>query len=443
MFGSEILEVAAGVILVFLLVSIICTALREGIEGYLKTRAAFLEHGIRELLHDRYAVGLARSFYTHPIINGLYSDQYAPRTTTKRPSSLTHGGMLPTYIPSRNFALTLMDIAARGPANRVAASNEASPVLTLDIVRANLVNIENAPVQRVLLTAIDTAEGDLDKAVANLAAWYDSSMDRVSGAYKRATHKLLLALGFVVAVILNVNPIAIADYLSSNDAARAAVVARAEAVARDPDFLKRDSTNQYASARAALDSIRLPIGWAGVDFGLPEVEVTKIIRDSTGVARPQTSKSAFASFQKHGWDYVFSPLIGWLITALAATLGAPFWFDMLNKVMVVRSTVKPHEKSPEESSEDRQNAKDKAKTARGDVGAATKDAAAVGAGQGGRDAKAAETEKKVEDTQTEAARAAARAEDQEEEFDGCSLVPSTLTSDEDLPAAEGGVATHV
>jgi hypothetical protein len=47
-------------------------------------------------------------------------------------------------------------------------------------------------------------------------------------------------------------------------------------------------------------------------------------------------------------------LLGFLTTALAGMLGAPFWFDVLNKVMVIRSTVKPHEKSPEEASEDRQ-----------------------------------------------------------------------------------------
>ena len=47
MFGSQILEVAIGVIFVFILVSIICSAIREGIEAWLKTRAAFLEHGIR------------------------------------------------------------------------------------------------------------------------------------------------------------------------------------------------------------------------------------------------------------------------------------------------------------------------------------------------------------------------------------------------------------
>jgi hypothetical protein len=58
------------------------------------------------------------------------------------------------------------------------------------------------------------------------------------------------------------------------------------------------------------------------------------------------------------WEHIFEPLVGWLLTALAAMLGAPFWFDLLNRMMVVRSTVKPHEKSPEESSEDRQAPRD-------------------------------------------------------------------------------------
>jgi hypothetical protein len=46
-------------------------------------------------------------------------------------------------------------------------------------------------------------------------------------------------------------------------------------------------------------------------------------------------------------------LLGWAITAFAISLGAPFWFDLLNKFMVIRSTVKPFEKSQPEGSEDR------------------------------------------------------------------------------------------
>ncbi len=36
------------------------------------------------------------------------------------------------------------------------------------------------------------------------------------------------------------------------------------------------------------------------------------------------------------WKAITSHLPGWLLTALALSLGAPFWFDLLNKVVNVR-----------------------------------------------------------------------------------------------------------
>jgi hypothetical protein len=45
--------------------------------------------------------------------------------------------------------------------------------------------------------------------------------------------------------------------------------------------------------------------------------------------------------------------LGVFLTALAVSQGAPFWFDLLNKIIVIRSTIKPHEKSPDQPSKDR------------------------------------------------------------------------------------------
>ncbi|MFL5618778.1 MAG: hypothetical protein ACJ79A_10345 [Gemmatimonadaceae bacterium] len=278
MFGSRILEVAIGIIFVFLLVSMICSAIREGIESWLKARAAFLEHGIRELLHDRHAVGIARSLYTHPLVFGLYANDYRPRSSTRPLTAFARGGDLPSYIPSRNFALALLDIAARGNGTRGAANGPAAPELSLALARANVLNLENGAVQRVMLGAIDTAQGDLELAIANLGAWYDSAMDRVSGAYKRATQKLLLGIGLTVAVLLNVNIIAIAHHLFRDDVERATLVAHAEAVARDSSFVGGDAQVRYARARAALDSLRLPIGWDGMRLTAPWD--TRLVRDA-------------------------------------------------------------------------------------------------------------------------------------------------------------------
>ncbi|HKY05974.1 MAG TPA: hypothetical protein VJQ56_13850 [Blastocatellia bacterium] len=335
MFGSRILEVAIGVIFVYILVSIICSAIREGIEAWLNTRAAYLEYGIRELLHDTKAEGLARSFFNHPLINSLFKQEYKPPEykqdePAKPPSIFTSGKNLPAYIPSKNFALALMDIAARGPQTNAVSSHPGSPIISLDSVRANILNINNQAVQRALLTAIDSAQGDLNKAQANIEAWYDSAMDRVSGWYKRSTHWMLFCIGLVVAVGLNINTLTIADYLYQNDGTRAAMVVRAESAAKDPD--SQGAT--YKEALEELNSYDLPIGWSDKQTG----QRLWFEPDSKGV-----------------WKDWVAPILGWLMTAFAATLGAPFWFDVLNKVMVIRSTVKPREKSQEEGSEDRQN----------------------------------------------------------------------------------------
>jgi len=329
MFGSEVLEVVIGIIFVFLLVSVICSAIREGIEAWLKTRAAYLEYGIRELLHDENASGLAKSFFEHPVIYSLFAEKYSPENTDKRPGVLANGRNLPSYIPSKNFAQALMDIAARGPETDVVSSDPNAAVMSAENIRMNILNLKNQAVQRVLLMALDSAKGDLDRTQLNIEEWYNSSMDRVSGWYKRSTGWVLFWIGLFVAISMNVNVIRIAQYLYHNDSAREVIVARAQQATNDSTF----NNSSYQQAMTDLNSLALPIGWGGED-------------NSSG----QESGDSGNVF----WDRYVCPVLGWLFTAFAATMGAPFWFDLLNKIMVIRSTVKPHEKSQEEDSEDRQ-----------------------------------------------------------------------------------------
>jgi hypothetical protein len=408
MFGSEVIEVAIGIILVFLLTSIICSTIREGIESWLKTRAAYLEHGLRSLLNDPEGTGLAKMLYEHPLINGLFSGNYDPGDRQKKPNSITSRSNLPSYIPTKNFALAVMDLAARGPnPNFVnAPSQQADP---LETMRKNILTIENPAVKRALLAAIDGAQGDLDKAQKNIEAWYDSSMDRISGWYRRSTQWIIFWTGLVVAVVLNVNTVRIADHLYRDDATRSAVVARAGTVATAA------APDTYDEAKEELQSLTLPIGWTG-DW---EADIRR-----TG-ARKTDARLA----KKELWPHVLYAILGWFITALAATMGAPFWFDILNKVMVIRSTVKPNEKSPPEGSEDRQP---KAPQFVGLIG--TQPTAPPAAGAAGAVATAP-------GAPPAAAPAPLPVADPEKEVDACDvdLAAEDATSDEQLPAAEGGV----
>jgi hypothetical protein len=414
MFGSQILEVAIGMVFVFLLVSIICSAVREGIEAWRKSRAAYLEHGIRELLRDPGGVGLARDLYQHPLISGLYGGDYVEGRRAIRPSLLAKGGDLPSYIPTRNFALALMDMAARGPRTDVVSGDPDAPALTLETMRRNVAGLQSPAVQRVVLTAIDAAEGNINTARTTIERWYDSAMDRVSGEYKRSTSWVIFWIGLAVAVALNVNSITLVDHLYRNDVARELLVARAQTAVADTAYLERS----YRVAKATLDSANLPIGWTN-GWGAPHPRGDRVGLDP--------------------WGDLLAPVLGLLLTALAATFGAPFWFDLLNKMMVIRSTVKPHEKSGEESSEDRQKPKDKSRAAPPDD-TTTPIIAPIVAGAAAPPATTAQP------PSSQLARAPDRPpspRDKDSAEDGCDVEMaevSVITSDEDLPEAEGGVA---
>jgi hypothetical protein len=100
MFGSSILEVAIGVVFVYLLLSLICTAINEWIATLINKRGKNLFDGIRNLLNDPKFTGLAQQVYTHGLLDGISQDA----ANSAKPNRL------PSYIPSNTFALALLDI---------------------------------------------------------------------------------------------------------------------------------------------------------------------------------------------------------------------------------------------------------------------------------------------------------------------------------------------
>jgi hypothetical protein len=121
MFNSAILDVAIGMIFVYLLLSLMCSAANELIEIALKKRAIDLERGIRELLVPGSGSGksdLVASLYNHPLVNGLFGGRYEDTRIASKWRYIFRT-KLPTYIPSRSFALALMDLVLPGsPADR-------------------------------------------------------------------------------------------------------------------------------------------------------------------------------------------------------------------------------------------------------------------------------------------------------------------------------------
>lgn len=373
MLGLEMLDVAIGVIFVYLLLSLICSALNEFIEAKLKLRAVDLEQGIRELLNEPNGADFVKKVYDHPLIYSLFRGKYDPAEirNVKNPDvdnkykRYSRGTNLPSYIPAKNFALALMDVVlpaanavAGGSSGAVAPENANLPTpnaagLQQPPVKANplaplRLEVEkittNNHIKTALLTIIDAAGDDAIKAREGIENWYNSSMDRVSGWYKRRVQTVVFCMGFGIAIVMNADTFAIFSNLVNDRPLRSAVVA----TALDKKYSLQDTSGE--SLRKNVNGVLelgLPIGWQWKSSINPHAKSSNL----SAIPMFNAGTAGDLSYSLCIW---FLKIMGWVVTGLAVSLGAPFWFDILNKIMVVRSTVKPHEKSKEEASEDKQ-----------------------------------------------------------------------------------------
>jgi hypothetical protein len=385
MLNSTTLEVAIGMALVYLILSLFCTAINEAIAGILSSRARNLERGIKSLFTEgnlSAAVSLTNAIYRHGLVQSLYRSGIG--TGTKQSEDLINP---PSYIPSRTFASALYDVLFSALPNPPveATTGAPSPAASAAHLAAMLAAIDAIPTKSPGLQAIRTlvkqANGDVEETRSAFEHWYDDGMDRAAGWYKKRTQMVLFVIGLVAAVVLNVDSISVARTLWINPAVRSFAITYAETVAKDLKVRARvdadrktvdsdkaetsgnadkdgrtsgqtapnagtaapsPSVDSAASASSpvtdisqdlgVLNSLNLPIGWRETVLLAPWSE-----KQNTWPLRFNASLFAFALF-------------GWILTAIAMTLGAPFWFDTLNQFMVVRSTIKPREKSDVEGS---------------------------------------------------------------------------------------------
>ena len=274
--GFAFLDVAIGMTFLFLLLSLICSAINELLAALFHTRASFLEKGIARLLGDD---AFAAKLHEHPLIHCLFADV--------RRLSKKFGWDRPAYIPPRNFALALMDTAApsTGARNSVTPpADSADPAVTAgasapktaaDLLAALKATDQTIPdtLRRGLICLVEAAGQDAARARQNIEDWYNSTMDCVSGAYKRRTQYVILVIGLFVAILVNADSVAIFRRLSADKNLASAVAASAEGYVNANRSADSTMKGESASPSATdprekldqnletLDKLGLPLGW--------------------------------------------------------------------------------------------------------------------------------------------------------------------------------------
>lgn len=290
MLNSAVVDVALALVYVFVLVSVLVSALNELFAGLLKQRAKSLWRGIAELVRSS---NLRDDFYNHPLIKSL-----APPMSGGMLASRSMTG--PSYIPRETFAVTLLDILQQphaklkeveralremAPSLRAGGQPAAALVAKLrslaaalprseagDAVRADLAKltgmlIANAPAAQVfelveairaslparlastleveaakysqelatiIRTLAEETAGGIETFRAAIEGWFDAGMERVSGWYKRWTQLWQLGIGLLLAIALDINMVTIATALWNDIPLRTAIVGEAEKFAKAP-----------------------------------------------------------------------------------------------------------------------------------------------------------------------------------------------------------------
>lgn len=349
MLGSPILDVAIGMAFIYLLLSLIASAIQELLSSLVESRSANLYNGIRSLLSGDTA--LLKQLYSHGLIAGLYrnpAQDYAglgyssfarlrlalqpivgiARIAPPPEDEFTADPLLlPAYIPARTFAVALMDLLNE---------SRASGWDLMPSIRQTLKAMPEPGEVAAALEALSLRAGDDQDAFQGyLEDWYNDTMDRVSGWYKQHVQHMLLVVAVLLSITFNVDSIHVGRSLWIEPTLRQTLTTAADAYIRSPpspelppatspDYPGQKFRSTVDAFNQVSNSLGLPVGW---HRSLPEY---------------------WSSLRRPTWltlRSLLQSIAGWLITAFALSFGAPFWFDTLNRFMIVRGTVKPREKS--------------------------------------------------------------------------------------------------
>ncbi len=458
MFNNVALDVVIGLVFIFLLYSLLASIVQEIIATKLSFRAKILEKAILRMLEDGKTTSsnplvdslkgfyqlifrsnnlkdkrFATAFYTHPLLKYLAENSWFSK---------------PDYISSKNFSKTMIDLLHgidsdfRGTNILRIKQAIESGILNISLgktdtdnpanqnyivqkeTKENVTDI-NPETKLFLQSLLSESKGDIEKFKLLLENWFDDTMQRATGWYKRYTQYILVIIGFLLAFIFNVDSIAIGKILAKDKKAREQIVQMAiaendkykviidnqksrlsDSLATGNDSILKatyrliqddadKATKILGLGRPWKDSCKIckdstekinltvrksdtkKISVADVDFHKQESiridsllkpdSIKKLNRDSLlrlklyhdtlFIANKKTTQddqrlmslgercayikqatigrwNKYSPNQEGGWE----TFAGWLITALAISLGAPFWYDLLSKLINIKNS---------------------------------------------------------------------------------------------------------
>ncbi|MGY9369206.1 hypothetical protein [Citrobacter pasteurii] len=287
MFGLETLDILIGMMTVYFMFGIACTAIVEAISAWTRIRSQNLDVALNEFLSGDLSQNqqFITQFFEHPLIQSLSKGNQGR----------------PSYIPPDIFAQVV---------EALVVSKSAMATLSAG-VNAMPGNAKNNRIKGILETVVAQTGNNAATFRNAVAKQFDAVMDRASGWYKRKMQTITLIVATVLVLGGNIDSLNLATVLASNPDVREKMVAIAQQEVNEAKNQAQDkeriaiAKGKYNHAIDVMQSAGFELGWKGWPQGVAE------------------------------W---LAKVVGLLVTIFAVSLGGPFWFDILQRVMQVRST---------------------------------------------------------------------------------------------------------
>ena len=263
-FDDRAISVVTGLAGTYMVLSLIVLSLVELISSALSRRARFLRDAVIDLI----GVELGTRVLNNPAVSSL---------GFVRPTGRAEG--MPSYIQSNLFARALLAEIGSTP-------DHQSVCAVKDLITA----------------VVGDPAVSIEEAERRLAAWFDSAMDRLSGAYKRNTQNVSLALAVVITVAANVDSIRLLQALWHDTAPSARIDASVKEATAACQTDGRSPACQDELLRFLKNADDLPMGWD------------------------------IAAIKKLDLRGRLLWILGLALTVFAVSRGSPFWFDLLRRL---------------------------------------------------------------------------------------------------------------
>jgi hypothetical protein len=337
---DAILEVAIGLVMMWLILSVATMETQNWLGKILNTRAKHLEQSILDMFKGEQ--GLVDLFYNHPAIKELGKKD--KKGNFKKPS----------YIPEEVFAQVAMELLMNVSKQSASAAAEG---ISLDSIADGVQQVVDLnPELKDLMdhlfpgmgqggavsSGVEDVQAKIKEYQKNVETWFDHSMDKASVWYRENAKSFAFTIGLILSLAFNIDTIHITDRLWREPTVRQALVAQADT------YQLEEGTANITEVPGYFDSLAMPIGWTTVPADEPAL-CNHFITANGQFAIRSGSECRILVNVPQASDYMgwIIKLLGFLISAVAARQGAPFWFDLLRKLVSLRESTQPKKKEEE------------------------------------------------------------------------------------------------